>query len=168
MQLSVPEAAVNTSVVFMHIFFLRIDPCQHHSMPRPFWGYTKSYFSPFHNYSLRPLPLLKASKAKPTLGVCLLEKIASFIYHPLALFSQWIPGFNVISQETLPMCTPVIPHPCKQNQVQAKGGEGGREAAAPLPTTPPQEPFATTEGSSDVPQPFGKRKSQEMRRKEKS
>lgn len=64
----------------------------------------------FHNYSLRPIPLLRASEAKPTLGVCLLKKIASFIYRSLALFSQWIPGLNVISQETLPMCTPVIPH----------------------------------------------------------
>lgn len=29
MCLRAPEAAVNTLVVFMHIFFLRIDPCQH-------------------------------------------------------------------------------------------------------------------------------------------
>lgn len=33
MHLRAPEAAVNTSVVFMHIFFLHIDPCQHYSMP---------------------------------------------------------------------------------------------------------------------------------------
>lgn len=39
-----PEAAVNTSVVFMHIFFLHVDPCQHYSTPLPFRSHTKSYF----------------------------------------------------------------------------------------------------------------------------
>lgn len=57
-----------------------------------------------------PRPLHWWKQAKPTLCVCLLEKIASFIYRPLALFSQRIPGLNAISQETLPMCSPVIPH----------------------------------------------------------
>lgn len=57
-----------------------------------------------------PRPLHWWKQAKPTLCVCLLEKIASFIYRSLALFSQWIPGLNAISQETLPMCSPVIPH----------------------------------------------------------
>lgn len=42
--LRAPEAAVNTSVVFMHIFSPRIDPCQHYSVPLPFRSYTTSYF----------------------------------------------------------------------------------------------------------------------------
>lgn len=33
MHLRVPEEAVNTSVIFMSIFFLHIDPHQHYSMP---------------------------------------------------------------------------------------------------------------------------------------
>lgn len=67
-----------------------------------------------------PRPLHWWKQAKPTLCVCLLEKIASFIYRPLALFSQWIPGLNVISQETLPMCSPVIPH-CLQAESSIEG-----------------------------------------------
>lgn len=64
-------------------------------------------------------------QAKPTLCVCLLEKIASFIYRPLALFSQWIPGLNAISQETLPMCSPVIPH-CLQAESSTEDEEKKR------------------------------------------
>lgn len=63
------------------------------------------------------------SKAKSSLGVCLLEKIAFFIYCPLALFSQWIPGLNAISQETLPTCTPVIPNRLQTESSASKRGK---------------------------------------------
>lgn len=72
--------------------------------------------------------MLKASKAKPMLGVCLPEKIASFIYHLLALFSQWIPSLNVISQETLATYTTVISHPL---QVESSGEGRGEFSARP-------------------------------------
>lgn len=72
-------------------------------------------------FYISPRPLHWWKQAKPTLCVCLPEKIASFIYRPLALFSQWIPGLNVISQETLPMCSPVIPH-CLQAESSMGGG----------------------------------------------
>lgn len=69
-----------------------------------------------------PRPLHQWKQARPTLCVCLLEKIASFIYRPLALFSQWIPGLNAISQETLPVRSPVIPH-CLQAESSTEGGK---------------------------------------------
>lgn len=56
-------------------------------MPSPLKTHKKLLFF-FHNYPLRPFPLLKASKAKSMPGACLLEETAFFIYCPLALFSQ--------------------------------------------------------------------------------
>lgn len=98
--------------------------------PSPFGDYWKSYYF-LLQLTVHPGLFHWWKQAKPTLCVCLLEKIASFIYRPLALFSQWIPGLNAISQETLPMCSPVIPH-CLQaesNTARGKGGRGGGDPA---------------------------------------
>lgn len=108
---------------------LYINRGQLHSFkwqPFPFGDCWKSYYF-LLQLTVRPGLFHWWKQAKPTLCVCLLEKIASFIYRPLALFSQWIPGLNAISQETLPMCSPVIPH-CSQaesNTARGKEGRGG-------------------------------------------
>lgn len=102
-----------------------IDRGQLHSFkwqPFPFRDCWKSYYF-LLQLTVRPGPFHWWKQAKPTLCVCLLEKIASFIYRPLALFSQWIPGLNAISQETLPMCSPVIPH-CSQAESNTARGKG--------------------------------------------
>lgn len=86
----------------------------------PLWRHTKSYFFSFTATHWGLFHCWK--QAKSSLCVWLLEKIPFFIYCPLALFSQWIPGLNAISQETLPMCTPVIP-----NRLQTESSASKRE-----------------------------------------
>ena len=116
--LSVSKGVVNSSNYIRSIYFTSTTASSIQWPPSP-PGTIQKVTIFFYN---SPRPLHQWKQAKPTLCVCLLEKIASFIYRPLALFSQWIPGLNAISQETLPMCSPVIPH-CLQAESSTEGGK---------------------------------------------
>lgn len=117
---SVSERAVNLQAIWEASYYFISTTANSIQWPSSPLGTIQKVTIFFYN---SPRPLHQWKQAKPTLCVCLLEKIASFIYRPLALFSQWIPGLNAISQETLPMCSSVIPHCLQAESSTEREGE---------------------------------------------